>query len=161
MDNKKKKYISAEEALARLQRYCAYQDRCHQEVRNKLIELGIYGDALENIIAELISENFLNELRFAQSYARGKFYHKKWGRIRIRMELKKRRISAYCLKKAMAEINDTDYREMMEKLLLKKDKTLRETNPYKRNKKLAAFLVQKGYETHLTWELIKQLFPIR
>ena len=93
---KAKKYISPEDALAKLQRYCAYQDRCHQEVRTKLIDLGVFGDTLEEIITDLIKDNFLNEERFARSYARGKFRMRKWGRIKIRQELKLRKISDYC-----------------------------------------------------------------
>ncbi len=106
---KPKKYISQAEALQKLQRYCAYQDRCHSEVRSKLLDLGIYGDELEEIIAELITDNFLNEERFARSYARGKFNIKKWGRHRIKQELKRRQITDYCLRKAMEEIEETDY----------------------------------------------------
>ena len=87
--------VSKDDALKKLQRYCAYQERCHQEVRQKLLDLGIYGDDLEDIIAELITDNFLNELRFAQIYAGGKFRIKKWGRHRIRQELKKRKYRKY------------------------------------------------------------------
>jgi regulatory protein len=76
----KSSYVSKEDALKKLQRYCAYQDRCHQEARRKLLDLGIYGDDLEEIISELISDNFLNEERFARSFARGKFRIKGWGK---------------------------------------------------------------------------------
>lgn len=154
---KKKKYITAEEALAKLQKYCAYQDRCHQEVRTKLIELGVYGDSLESVIVDLIEENFLNEERFAKSFARGKFRIKHWGRTRIRRELKMRNISAYCLKKAMQEIEEEDYRQKITTLLEKKNRTLRESNDYYRKNKLARYLIQKGYESSLVWEQINQM----
>ena len=95
------KWVSKEEALAKIQRYCAYQDRCHQEVRTRLLDMGVYADWLEEIIVQLIEENFLNEERFARSFARGKFRIKQWGRNRIRQELKKRNISAYCIRMAM------------------------------------------------------------
>ncbi|MDA7625775.1 RecX family transcriptional regulator, partial [bacterium] len=131
LEEKTKKYISKEDALYKLQKYCAYQERCHQEVRTKLIDLGCYGDDLEEVITSLITENFLNEERFAQSYARGKFRFKKWGRVRIRQELKFRKISTYCLKKAMEEINDEEYFEVIKTLLLKKNKVVRETNLFK------------------------------
>ena len=123
---KAKKYISQEDALAKLQRYCAYQDRCHQEVRTKLLNLGIYGDDLEEIMADLISENFLNEERYARSFARGKFRMKKWGRNRIRQELKMRNISAYCLRKAMTEIEEEDYLKTLKEVISKKDSLLKE-----------------------------------
>lgn len=157
MDKKTKKYISKDEALRKLQKYCAYQDRCHREVRTKLIDLGCYGDDLEEVMAELISDNFLNEERFARSYARGKFRFKKWGRIRIKRELKMRNISAYCMKKAMEEIDETEYSETIEALLLKKNKTLRENDLFKKKKKLADYVIQKGFESFLVWGMIKEM----
>lgn len=157
MKVEKKKYISYDDALDRLQRYCAYQDRCHKEVRSKLLEIGIYGDDLENIIVDLIEDKFLDELRFATAYARGKFRYKKWGRIRIQRELKMRQISAYCLKKAMEEITDEDYMETLETLIAKKDRMLREKNIWKRRKKLADYVIAKGYESYLVWEAVKRL----
>ena len=124
-ETKKHKYISKADALTRLQRYCAYQDRCHQEVRNKLLELGIFGDDLEEIIYDLIQENFLNEERYARSFARGKFRIKKWGRNRIRQELKMRNISDYCLRKAMTEIEENQYLNVLREVLRKKDNSLK------------------------------------
>ena len=120
MARQQKKYHSKEEALDKLQRYCAYQDRCHQEVRSKLLDLGIYGEDLEEIIVQLISDNFLNEERFARSYARGKFRIKRWGRNRIWQELQKRQISDYCLRKAMEEIDEAEYQKTLWELLEKK-----------------------------------------
>ncbi len=157
MKKDKPKYISEADALLKLQHYCAYQDRCHQEVRTKLLDLGVYGDALERVIADLIQDNFLNEERFAKSYAGGKFRIKKWGRIRIKRELKFKNISAYCIKKGMEEIEDIPYYETLEKLLEKKNKTLREPNIYKRRAKLADFAMRKGYESYLVWEAVKEL----
>ena len=155
MANKKVKYLPPEEALKKLQRYCAYQDRCHQEVRTKLLDLGIYGDALEEIIADLVTDNFLNEERFACSYARGKFRIKKWGKVRIRQELKLKKISAYCIKKAWEEIDGKEYREALNNLITKKNTLLKEPNLFKRKRKLVSYAVQKGYESKLIWEVIK------
>lgn len=157
MEKEKKKYISYDAALDRMQKYCAYQDRCHKEVRSKLYEIGMYGEDLENIIVALIEEKFLDEQRFATAYARGKFRYKKWGRIRIKRELKMRQISAYCLKKAMEEISDEDYLETLEELLEKKNRVLRENNIWKRRKKLADYVIGKGYESYLVWEAVKRL----
>lgn len=147
-------------ALRKLQKYCAYQDRCHQEVRSKLLGLKIYGDDLEDIIVSLIEDDFLNEERFACSYARGKFRMKQWGRVRIRQELKKRKISAYCLKKAMEEIEETAYSKTLDSVLEKKNKVLKEPNMFKRKAKLATFVVGKGYESSLVWEKIHALFGL-
>jgi len=123
------------------------------------MEVGVYGDDLENVMAELISENFLNEERFARSYARGKFRIKKWGRIRIQQELRRRKISAYCIKKAMVELEDYDYDQQLVDLLEKKNRTLREPDLWKRRGKLANHAVRKGFETGLVWETIKRLWP--
>lgn len=157
---KEKKILTKEEALQKLQRYCVYQDRCHQEVRTKLIELGVYGLDLENVITDLISDNFLNEERFARSYAGGKFRVKKWGRVRIVQELRRRRISAYCIKKGLTEIEDADYRFTLEKLLDKKKAVSRERNTFKRNGELAKYVINKGYEAHIVWEVIKEKWPL-
>ncbi|MEL6923004.1 MAG: regulatory protein RecX [Bacteroidota bacterium] len=152
----KKKYLTYEQALQKLQRYCAYQDRCHSEVRSKLIDLGVYGDRLEEIMAELITDNFLNEERFARSYVRGKFRMKQWGRNRIKQELKLRKISAYCIKKGLSEIEEEEYLQTLNKLLTKKDKLLKEPNQFKRNSKLANYVIGKGYESKLVWATIKK-----
>lgn len=152
---KPKKYISQLEALKKLQRYCAYQDRCHTEVRSKLLDLGIYGDELEEVMAQLITDNFLNEERFARSYARGKFNIKKWGRIRIRQELKRRHITDYCMRKAMEEIEEADYLDTLEKLILKKAEQMTDPYSFQNKQKLAAFVIRKGYESNLVWEMLK------
>ncbi len=156
-NDKKKKYVSKLDALEKLQKYCAYQDRCHKEVRSKLLDLGIYGDDLEQIIAELIAENFLNEERFAQSYARGKFRMKHWGKRKILQELKARQISAYCIKKGMAEIDDDEYEKKLFGLIEKKNNSLKENNVYIRRKKLFDYAYRKGYESFLIQNCIKVL----
>lgn len=157
MKKDKPKYISKADALVKLQRYCAYQDRCHQEVRSKLLDLGIYGDDLEEIITELIAENFLNEERFARSFVRGKFRMKKWGRIRIRQELKRRQISAYCIKKGFTEISEEDYETTLEEVIRKKAAEMKEPNTFKRNAKIAQYAMQRGFESQLVWDVVKQL----
>ncbi len=154
-----KKIITQKDiALQKLMHYCAYQERCHQEVRSKLISLEIYGDDLEEIIAELITENFLNEERFAKTYAGGKFRLKKWGKIRIRQELKKRKISDYCIKKAMQEIDEESYMEGLYKVIEKKRKTEKETNEFKLKGRLAKYAMSKGFEAHLVWQALKDIF---
>ena len=153
---KKKKSLTKDQALYKLQRYCAYQDRCHQEARNKLFELGVYGMDQEEVITELIKENFLNEERFARSYARGKFYFQKWGRMKITNELRIRKISPYLLKKAMEEIVEEDYLVTIDLLIEKKENDYHLIDsPYERKQKIANFLINKGFEAALAWERIK------
>lgn len=133
--------------LKKLQKYCAYRDRCHQEVRYKIIEYKVYGDELEEIISELVKENFLNEERYAQSYARGKFRMKKWGRNKIKIELKKRNVSPYCIKKGMKEIDEEEYVSTINNLVEKKWDTLSGHEAIKR-KKTFEYCYRKGYEAN-------------
>ncbi len=151
-----KKYVSKADALIKLQRYCAYQDRCHKEVRSKLLDLGIYGDDLEEVMVDLIQENFLNEERYARSFARGKFRMKRWGRIRIQRELKMRDISDYCLRKAMTEIEEGEYQKVLSEILKKKEKQLKEKNEFARKNKLAQYAIGRGFESNLVWEAINE-----
>ncbi len=150
----KKKYHTPEAALQKLQAYCAYQERCHQEVVAKLFDLGIYGENQDNIIAQLISENFLNEERFAIAYARGKFRIKQWGKIRIRQALKLRQIPEYSIKKAMQGI-DTEggYLETLTKVISTKAKDYE--GDRQKKQKLAAFAMQRGFESELIWDILK------
>lgn len=153
------KWVSKEEALKKMQRYCAYQDRCHQEVRKKLMTMGVYPDWREEIIVELIQENFLNEERFARSFARGKFRMKQWGKLRILRELKQRDISEYCIRKAMDEIEEEDYLKTLQLLIEKKANQLKETDRYKKRNKIVQYLLQRGYESTLAWDYTKSLIP--
>ncbi|MBK8562665.1 MAG: RecX family transcriptional regulator [Saprospiraceae bacterium] len=149
-----KKYISKAEALIKLQRYCAYQDRCHAEVRTKLIELGCYGQDLEDVMASLIEEKFLDEERFARSFARGKFRMKQWGRNRILQELKQRQISDYCIRKAMEEISEQDYLITLKEVLEKRASQIAEADDFARKGKLAHYAMSRGYEGELVWQIL-------
>lgn len=142
----KTKSYTVKEATLLLERYCIYQDRCHTEVEKKLKALNIITEAQEIIIIHLIQNDFLNEERFAKSFARGKFNIKKWGKYKIKNELKFRQISAYNIKTAMNEIDDELYLETITKLTIKKAATLNEKNIFTKKKKVLNFLLQKGYE---------------
>ncbi|MHB8258893.1 MAG: regulatory protein RecX [Bacteroidia bacterium] len=152
---KELKYYTPQQALLKARDWCAYQERCQQEVRDKLYSYGLKTDDVENLIAQLIDENFVNEERFAKAYAGGKFRIKKWGRVKIRQELKARRISDYCIKKGMAEIEWSDYIKTLKNLLTKKAKELKEKSPIKKKYKLVRYAISKGYEQDLVFELLK------
>lgn len=143
-----------DEALAKLQRYCAYQDRCHKEVKEKLNELGIWGDDAGQVIVALIEDKFLDEERFARSFVRGKYRFKKWGRIKIKQELKKKDISGYCLKMGFQEIDEQEYMENLASIIHKKNDFLKAKNQYERKAKLAKYAITKGYESHLVWQIV-------
>jgi len=146
-----------EVALAKLQRYCAYQERCHQEVRSKLISIKVYGDDLEEIISELISDNFLNEERFACAFARGRFRMKKWGRNKIKQHLKLKRISSYCLKKAMEEIDEEEYLSTLDDILRKKMEKHDDLNPLFAKDKAIQYAISRGYETSIVYDQIRSI----
>lgn len=160
---KKKNYgrPTLEEGLAKLQRYCAYQDRCHKEVREKLKDLGFWGDDVGQIIVELIEDKFLDEERFARSFVRGKHRFKKWGRIKIKQELKRKDITGYCLKMGFEEIEEEEYMETLTQLLEKKKPLTRAKNDYELKTKLVKYVMTKGYESNLAWEVVNELVPIQ
>src|SRR5471030_1842002 len=136
MDSPKKIKITDEKvALAKAEHFCAYQERAQQEVRDKLYEWGLWPDAVENIIVQLIGGNFINEERFANAYAKGKFNQKGWGRIKIKQGLKFKKIPDVLIKKALQTISPDDYLLTLQKVLTKKDGTLTEKDPYKRKYK--------------------------
>jgi regulatory protein len=150
-----KKKFSPNEAFLKARRWCAYQERCQQEMRDKLYEWGLYTDAVENIIADLISDNFLNEERFAKAYAGGKFRIKKWGKTKIKLELKKRKISDYCIKKGMQEIIEEEYIRTLKQIIAKKLKEIKGEKIQVRNYKAAQYALSRGYESELIWDIIK------
>ncbi|WP_298245985.1 regulatory protein RecX [uncultured Christiangramia sp.] len=156
MKHKFKSY-SVSEALQKLMHFCAYRDRSQKEVEDKLNEMHMIDAAKEKIIIELMQEGFLNEERFARSFVRGKFRIKKWGRIKITQELKKRGISSPIIKMGLTEIKESDYRTTLFELAEKKLEKINEPNEYKRKGKLADHLMRKGYESSLVFDSIQEI----
>jgi regulatory protein len=153
-----KKTFSKEESLQKAKQYCAYQERSHSEVKEKLYSFGLYKKEVEELISNLIEENFLNEERFAIQFAGGKFRIKQWGRVKIKYALKQKQVSEYCIKKALASIPESDYNRTLEKLFEQKLKTLRsEKNIFSKKRKLQDHLVQKGFEHGLVNGLLAKL----
>lgn len=155
--NQKTKGYTLTEAVKKVENYCAYQDRCHKEVISKLKEMGMIPMAIDKIVGQLIEDRFLNEERFAKSFARGKFKIKKWGRNRIVNELKQRDISKYNITNALKEIDPNDYSTTLDALAKKRLQQLNETNLQKRKKKLADYLLYRGWESHLVYEKLQEL----
>lgn len=134
-----------QETLDRMKAWCDLQERAHSEARKKLNAWGVYGEEAENILAELIGSNYLNEERFARAYTRGKYRIKAWGWKKIEMSLKAKGVSSYSLKAAFEEIDQEEYLAGLMSLAEKKGKLIKESNPFKRKQKLLRFLVSKGY----------------
>jgi regulatory protein len=154
-----KNTFTVEEATRKLEYFCSYQDRCHLEVRQKLHQMRMIPEAIDHIMAHLIAHDFLNEERFSKSFARGKFNIKNWGRIRITRELKQRNISPINIKTALKELDDTDYTQSLEALAIKRLGQLKDKDKEQKKKKLADYLLYRGWESHLVYELVFRLIP--
>ncbi len=140
--------LSPEQALQKARHYCGYQERCHSEVQEKLYTFGLRKSQVEEALATLIEENYLNEERFAIQFAGGRFRLKSWGKVRIRYQLKLRKVSEYCIKKALAAIDEEDYERTLQKLTTAKWADLDpEEHKLIRKRKLQEYLLQKGYES--------------
>lgn len=153
-----RKSYTLEQALSKLQKYCTYQDRCHIEVERKLTEMRIIPKAKEHIIMSLIDGDYLNEERFALAFVKGKFKIKKWGRIRLKAELKKRKISKYLIESALKQISDKDYLFAFEELANRKANSIKANSILLKKKKLADYLIYRGWESNLVYKKVNQLF---
>jgi regulatory protein len=149
-----RKQLTKEQALQKARHYCGYQERSHMEVKEKLYSFGLYKQQVEELLSQLIEEDYLNEERFAMQFAGGRFRMKQWGRVKIKYELKQKQVSEYCIKKALKEIDEDDYLKTLQKLAEKKWSSIRGegVNRYVKLSKTTDYLLQKGYES----ELIKQ-----
>ncbi len=146
------------QALPKIKQYCNYQERCHAEVKDKLYSFGLYKKESDEIMAELIKGNYLNEERFAIQFAGGKFRMKQWGKNKIRQALKQKQVSDYCIKKALKEINDIDYIKTFEKLAGLRMKALKsEKNIFVKKRKLQDFLLSKGFENELVYAEVTKI----
>jgi regulatory protein len=152
-----KKYFSIEEIKRKLERYCAYQDRCHKEIETKLREFVLIEEAKNQIILHLMEHDFVNEERFSKSFARGKFRIKKWGKQRIIRELKFRDITAYNIKTALKEVDEEEYLTTILEIAEKRNRLITETDVYKKKKKLSDFLIRKGYEFELIYSTVNEV----
>ena len=156
-EKKPKKKLTPSQAIIKAQMACAYQERCQQEMRDKLYEWGLYSADVENIIANLVTDNFLNEERFAKAFAGGKFRIKKWGRVKIKIGLKKRKISDYCIRKGMQEIDELEYIKTLTDVIRKKLKENPGGKQQLRNYKAVQYAMSRGFEGDLAWDIIKGL----
>ncbi|UYZ58687.1 regulatory protein RecX [Hymenobacter latericus] len=155
--SRKRKTYTPGEALQKIAAYCAYQERSHREVEDKLRSYGLDEEEAGEIIIRLVREKLLDEERFARSFVRGKYRLKKWGRRRIRLELKQRHISEFCIKAGMSEIDGDEYYQNLRELLEKKNALEKESHPLKRRQKLMAYATQKGYESDLIQDALGEV----
>ena len=137
-----------DEIIVKLQRFCAYQERCHYEVRKKLLNINVYGDLLEEVMTDLIKEDYLNEQRYAEQFTGGRFRIKKWGRQKIKRHLKTNRVSEYCINKALTVINEEDYMRALNMQIIKykKERSHLKLNERRLNNNCLQYCLNKGYE---------------
>lgn len=145
--------------LHRAASFCAYQERTPDEVRQRLAQWEVAGEAADEIIAELISLNYLSQERFAKTFVSGKFRIKKWGRVRIKQELARRGLDEASIKQGMEEISNDTYEETLHQLLTKKQEQLLRAEPdaFKRKQKLVRFALSKGYESGVVWKVVNEV----
>ena len=155
MKNNKYIKLTPSQALLKAANYCAYQERCHSEVLKKLSEWGIWGIDAQEILLTLIEQNYLNEERFAIAFAGGKFRVKHWGKVKIKLELKQRDISEYCLNKALNEISDQDYLHTLNEQIDKKWAETKDKNLLSKRAKVARYVIGKGFEQDLIWNILR------
>lgn len=140
----------------KIEHYCAYQERCHLEVTNKLNKLGVFGDELDEYVCYLIDENFLSETRFSEAYVRGKFNNNNWGKVKLSRELKLRNISDWNISNALSQINSEDYNNKLRKLCLKLV-NLSDKPEFELKNKIVKNLSYKGWEVDLVLKTLNQL----
>ncbi|MEO9023154.1 MAG: regulatory protein RecX [Ginsengibacter sp.] len=151
-------HFTPDQSLQKIKQYCAYQERCHSETRSKLYSFGLNKTEVEEIISTLIVENYLNEERFAIHYAGGKFRMKQWGKNKIKQSLKFKQVSEYCIRKALKEIDDTEYEKAFQKLTEQKMRTLKsERNIFIKKRKLQDFLLQRGFENEMIRAVVNKI----
>ena len=154
--NKRKSYTLAQ-AQKKLEYYCVYQERCHKEVIAKLKTLGMIPSVIDKIISELIKANYLNETRFTQSFVRGKFRIKKWGKNRILQELKVRDISSFNIKLGMKEISDDNYQKTFYELFEKRRREVKQLTKTEQKKKIFSYMSYRGWENSKVYEALRDL----
>lgn len=151
-----KKKLTPQQALQKIQHYCAYQERSHKEVRNKLFEYGLWSSQVDDLMTQLINEGFLNEERFAKAFAGGKFRMKKWGKLKIERELENHGLTSKCIQIGLTEIDQIDYIRTLKSLLDKKWAVTPEPNPFRKKDKVARYAIMKGFEPDLVWNILKE-----
>lgn len=152
-----KKTYTVQEATRKLEHYCAYQERCHQEVRRKLEGMCMIPEAIDVIIVHLLEHNYLNEERFAKTFVSGKFKFKAWGRRRLTYELKKKDVSKVNINQALASISEAEYTEFFNDLAEKKASSIKESNVFKKRKKFIDYFLYRGWESYLVYEKANNL----
>lgn len=149
-----KQPLTPEQAGPRIRRYCAFQERSQQEVRDKLYAWGLHRKEVESFLADLVAEGYLKEERFASAFVGGKFRIKKWGRNKIRQALKVKQVSEPLIRQALGSIDEREYRKTLMRVIAEREAKLKESDPFKRKQLLARHAIQRGFEPELVWQVL-------
>ena len=158
-ENRKNPAFDIPTAKGKIAKYCAYQERSHLEVEQKLYSFGITSAQVQEVLAWLITENYVNEERYAIAFAGGKFRIKKWGKMKIANRLEQKKISQYSIDKSLSHIDNKDYLATMEQLIRQKWQSSSADNVYELRNKVARYVISKGFEPDQVWELTKTIIP--
>lgn len=153
----KKIRLTPGQAREKIKDYCAYSERCHSDVKGKLFSHGLNGREVDEILAMLIEENYINEERYAEQFSGGHFRIKQWGRVKIKYAMRAKGISDYCIKKGLAQIDEDDYEAVLLKLATQKWQSTRGQLRTSRWAKTRQFLLQRGFESGLVVGVLKGL----
>lgn len=149
----------ASEAKLKIAGFCAYQERSHSEVTEKLYSYGLFKNEVDELVAWLITENYLNEERFAKAFAGGKFRIKKWGRLKIRQALQQRHVSEYSIDKGLKEISEVDYQQTIDQLILKLSENQKTEDIFVIRNRISKHIIAKGFEPDLVWSRLRTILP--
>ena len=156
-ESSKNQTIDFASAKSKIAKYCAYQERAHAEVEQKLYTYGLFSDQVQELLAWLITENYVNEERFAIAFSGGKFRLKKWGKIKIKQHLQQKKVSEYSINKAILQIEEEDYVNTLQELIRQKLRSATADNVYELRNKVARFVINKGYEPEQVWQHTKNI----
>lgn len=158
-----RKQLTGEQAMQKIKQYCAYQERCHLEVKEKLYTYGLFKQQVEELLSRLIEEDYLNEERFAIQFAGGRFRLKQWGRVKIKYALKQKQVSEYCIKKALTQIDEEAYQKTLQQLANKKwtEISKKEPDKFARISKTTDYLLLKGFEAELVRTEVTRVSVLR
>ncbi len=157
MANSPAKPITVDQVLDKMAKYCAYQERCVKEVRDKLNTCDLPQDEKNKIIDYLLDNRFVNDERFAKSFARGKVNQSGWGLNKIRFHLIRKGIDTEIIDDALRQTDKEAYRQRLTDILITKSKTVKSDSDFDKKRKLAAYAIQKGFEDNLVWEVLKEI----
>lgn len=150
------KPLSPDQVLDKMAKYCAYQERCVKDVRDKLKTYDIPQEDRDKILEFLLDNRFVNDERFAKSFVRGKVNQSGWGMNKIRFHLVQKGIDKDLIDEALGQTDEEIYRQRLIDILKTKSKAVKAETDYEKKRKLAAYAMQKGFEAHLVWEVLKE-----